>query len=176
MTKKREFKFTALKICVLAPLLVVSSADASTSIMPHQESQLQGAQVAVPFDGVWEGKIAFDKEGFLTDTGAPRDGVDFRIEIHGAVVRVFTKDGGLFSEAKAGAFHIAPVGTNAVVFATDSQPGAWMETWIFALTQRDDHTLTVEYSRLVNNLGLLRDDPQKNFGTRGAGEFTRVAQ
>ena len=163
-------------IRVLALLPIAVPASATTEIGSHLPSQLQGAQVAVPFDGIWEGKILFDKEAFLGPGSTPIDGAEFRVEIHGAVVRVFAKMEGEFSETKPGAFHIAPVGVNAVIFATDAQPDSWVESWTFVVSQKDNRTLVVEFSRLVNNLGLLRDDPQKNFGTRGTGEFKLISQ
>lgn len=134
----------------------------------------QSVQVAVPFDGTWEGTIFFDKEAFLNKTGTPPEGLVVRIEIHDAIVRVFLKSDGDIAEMKPGAFHIAPVETNAVIFATDAAPEAWVETWAFVVTQKDKNTLIVEYSRLVNNVGVSSDLPESKFGTRGTGEFKRI--
>jgi hypothetical protein len=117
----------------------------------------------------------FDKEALLTATSTPAGGAVMRIEIHDAVVRVFVKVGDNFSEVKPGLFHIAPVETNAVIFATESAPGAWVESWAFVVTQKDDHTLIVEYSRLVNNVGVPLSVSESKFGTRGTGEFERTA-
>jgi hypothetical protein len=99
-----------------------------------------------------------------------------RIEIHGVVVRVFAQDGSNFQEVMPGGFHIAPVQANAVIFATDfAQQGGWVETWAFAVTLKDDHTLIAEYSRIVNNVGVPADQPESKFAARGTGEFKRAA-
>lgn len=138
--------------------------------------QHQLPQIIAPWDGTWDGKLFFDKEAFLATSSTPAEGAEFRIEISGPVVRIFTKDSDGFQEAKPGAFHIATVGANAVIFGTDSQRDVWVESWVFVMTQKDDHTLTVEYSRLVNNVGVPPDYHEKIFGTRGIGEFQRTKQ
>lgn len=168
--------FGALAVLLPAQLALTNGAWATSEILPHVESQLQQVQEPVPFDGTWEGNILFDKEAFLASTSTPPEGVAFRFEIHGPVVQVFIEEDGKFGESKPGAFHIAPVGTNAVIFATDSAPDAWVETWTFVVTQKDDHTLTVEYTRLVNNVGSMPDSPEKIFGTRGIGDFKLVPE
>jgi hypothetical protein len=153
----------------LTPVLAVSN--------PHPDAaQTQASAQVYPFDGIWEGTILFDKEALLAATSTPAAGVPMRVEIHDSVVRVFMNDGEGFSEVKPGLFHIAPVSANAVIYATESaQGGPWVESWVFVVTQKDDHTLIVEYARLVNNVGTPLSDPSSKFGTRGAGEFQRVS-
>jgi hypothetical protein len=155
-------------------MLAGAHADTPNGVVSNLPSQIRQVQIAAPFDGTWEGKIFFDKEAFLVATSTPAEGVDFRIEIHDPIVKIFIREDSGFTEANPGTFHISPVDTNAVIFGTQSQAGSWNETWTFVLTQRDDHTLVIEYSRLVNNVGLPPDDPQKIFGTRGIGDFKRV--
>jgi hypothetical protein len=156
-------------------MLAGANADTPNGVVSNLPSQVQQVQVAAPFDGTWEGKIIFDKEAFLAPTSTPPEGIDFRIEIHDPIVKVFIKDDSGFAEANPGTFHISPVDTNAVIFGTQSQGGSWNETWTFTLTQRSDRTLVVEYTRLVNNVGMPPDDPLKIFGTRGIGDFKRIA-
>jgi hypothetical protein len=133
------------------------------------------------FDGVWQGVIHFDKEAFLSKEGTPADGTTFRIEIHGPVVRVFYIEPtgpGELQEFMPGAFHIAPVISNAVIFGTHFAPPSslyWVETWVFTTTLKDQNTLLVQYSRVVNNVGMPPDQDGSKFATRGYGEFKRVS-
>jgi len=168
-------------LAVLAIVFAASSTmPASANLATHPEQEpAPGSQKIVPFDGVWEGSIFFDKEAFLAPTSTPAEGAPMRIEIHGPVVRVFAKEvGGDFEEVKPGLFHIAPVSTNAVIFATqdEAMSSGWVESWVFVVTQKDEHTLVVEYSRLVNNVETPPSDPQSKFGTRGVGEFKLVSE
>jgi len=132
------------------------------------------ADDAPSFDGTWEGIIHFDKEAFLVESSTPAAGLPFRLDIHGAVVRVFIREDHGFVEAKPGAFHIAPVSANAVIFATDAAPDdSWVESWTFTVTRKGD-SLFVEYSRLVNNTGAPEGEKGSHFATRGEGEFKIV--
>lgn len=154
--------------------LIVMPAWAAREETPQPQAEV--FQPA-PFDGTWQGNIAFDKEAFLTKEATPPDGEDVRIEISGPVVRVFVKVDGSFGEDKPGAFHIAAVSTNAVIFATDAAPGvSWVETQVFAVTQKDPDTLIVEYARLVNNTMLPPSAPEARYATRGVGELKRVTR
>jgi len=157
----------------LAIVAVPANATAENGAGSPSE-QSPAPQVVAPFDGVWEGKIFFDKEAFLAPTSTPAEGTDFRIEISGPVVRVFVKEAQGFQESKPGAFHIAPVETNAVIFASDSAPEAWVESWTFAVAQKDADTLIVEYSRIVENRSAAIDARERTFATRGFGEFKRA--
>ncbi len=138
------------------------------------EELVQDVQQAVPFDGVWEGTIYFDKEALLSSTGTPDGGVKYRLEISGPIVRAFIENSGKFVEMAPGSFHIAPVETNAVIYATQAAPDSWVESIAFTVTQRDANTLIVELSRVVNNRHLPLSDNQSKYATRGAGEFKRM--
>lgn len=156
--------------------LAIACATLPFSALATQETQASQPeyQVPAPFDGVWEGTLLFDKDAFLTEAATPSAGEPVRIEISGPVVKLFMKIGGAMVEMKPGLFHIAEVNTNAVIFATESAPGAWVETMVFAMTQRDHDTIMFEYSRLVNNVGTPLDNPESKYETRGSGQFKRV--
>jgi len=157
--------------------LLLGSAHATPDPANQPQQQPGPFQHVVPFDGVWEGSIVIDKEALLVAASTPAGGLPMRIEIHDAVVRVFIKEGDAFVEVKPGLFHIAPVEANAVIFATEaSVADGWVECWAFVVTQKDDHTLIVEYSRLVNNVGTPLSDENSKFGTRGVGEFVRLPE
>jgi hypothetical protein len=164
---------------VTALLVIIemsSLTPVSASPNPHPEqAQTQAATQVHPFDGRWEGTIVFDKEAILSATGTPAAGILMRIEVHDSVVRAFINDGNGYSEVMPGMFHIAPVSANAVIYATEaSASDGWVESWVFLVTQKDEQTLLVEYSRLVNNIGTPLSDPNSKFGTRGMGEFRRI--
>ena len=129
-----------------SPVFAIPNTAAPPAESPAPQKQTPS------FDGLWQGVIKFDKEAFLADTSTPPAGKTFRLEIHDVVVRVFAEEGGTMTEAKPGKFHIAQVDANAVIFATDSDPGAWVESWVFVITKKDDNALIAEYSRLVNNV------------------------
>jgi hypothetical protein len=170
---RRAALWAALAISLLGP----GSARATPDPANQPPPQSGPFQQVVPFDGTWAGTIVIDKEALLSATGTPPAGIPMRIEIHDAVVRVFIKEGDAFAEVKPGLFHIAPVEANAVIFATEaSLADGWVESWVFLVTQKDDHTLIVEYSRLVNNVGAPLSDEDSKFGTRGVGEFVRLPE
>jgi hypothetical protein len=161
-----------------APLvLLLSSAVAQASEPPPAQIVPQPGeeqQQAADFDGVWRGRIHFDKEALLTATSTPEVGLSYRIEISGSVVRVSLDQDGLFSEVMPGAFHIAPVMKNAVIFGSQYSAG-WTETWVFVVTQKEPNTLIVNFTRVVNNNGVPLGDPDSKFSTRGVGDFQRVS-
>lgn len=159
---------------VLAFFLMLAGPAIASVDKTVQPGEGNTPQLDPSFDGVWQGVINFDKEAFLANTSTPDSGTTFRIEIRDVLVRVFVQDNGVFNESKAGRFHIAPVSANAVIFATDEDPGNWVETWAFVVTKKDANTLIVEYSRLVNNVATPLGEKESKFATRGAGEFSKV--
>ncbi len=129
-------------------------------------------------DGVWEGQMHFTKSSFafaeIPDADSPHD-VKLHIEIHGPVVNVVVGDDD--KSFTAGLLHIAQVKTNAVIFGSNylqgSGPG-WTESWAIVVTAKDDKTLLVSYSRLVNNSGFPDNKDNVKFGAHVDGELTRV--
>lgn len=121
------------------------------------------------FDGAWQGKLHFDQ-------GTPANAVDqngeMRIDIRGIAVHIFPKmlHG---QEFMADSFHIAPMQTNAVIYGTHSDE-KWVESWAFALTQKDADTLLFGFTRVVNNRSVPLSNPISKFSIRGSGEFKRV--
>lgn len=132
-------------------------------------------------DGAWEGSLHFTKSVFafdeIPDTNAPPQDVKLRIEIHGPVVRVFFGSDPT-DEGSPGEFHIAQVKTNAIIFGTrylrDDGPG-WTESMVAIVTPKDDKTLLVSFSRLVNNSGFESGDGKNlKFGIHVDSELKRV--
>jgi hypothetical protein len=136
------------------------------------------AEETLSFDGNWQGLIFFDKETFLAETSTPTAGQTFRLEIHGDVVRVFIVASDGAEESKPGAYHIAAVSANAVIYATTSSINddgeGWVESWAFVVTRKNSDTLVAQYVRLVNNVHLAPDEKESKFAARGAGELKLV--
>jgi hypothetical protein len=168
VNRARAFAFLAL---LFLPAIAQASEPPPAQVVPQPGEQ---SQEPANFDGMWEGKIFFDKEAFLAATSTPAAGTPVRIEIHGVVVRVFMDDGTGFSEAMPGSFHIAPVMGNATIFGT-SFSDVWTETWVFVITHKDPDALLVNYTRVVNNDGVPLTDPYSKFSTRGYGELKKSA-
>jgi hypothetical protein len=131
-------------------------------------------------DGVWEGTLHFRASSFafdeIPDAKLPQD-ARLRIEIHGPVVNVILGDGDKSGDGSPGFFHIEQVKTNAIIFGTDYRQGdgpGWTESFAIIVTPKDDKTLLVSYSRLVNNSGFSGDEPNLKFATHVDGELTRV--
>ena len=159
-----------------------------TAGQPVPEQQTETAvqpEAQVTFDGTWQGDIRFDKEGLLSQWGTSAIGETIKIDIHDAAVRVYLKspndETGVFEEFMPGAFHIAPVMSNAVIFGTHySRPKEaggiyWIETWTLIVAFKDNDTLLVNYARVVNNVGMPLDQEGSKFAIRGVGEFKRIA-
>jgi hypothetical protein len=68
--------------------------------------------------------------------------------------------------------------TNAVVFATDNaedKDGQWVETWDFAITQKNSEALIVVFSRVVNDLDVPEETHKGTFFVVAVGEFRRTS-
>lgn len=132
------------------------------------------------FDGVWEGTLHFKDSSFafdkIPDSESSHD-VKLRIDIHGPIVNVFYGDVDKPDDGLPGIFHILQVKTNAIVFGTDYDQGdgpGWTESMAIILTPRNDKTLLVSFSRLVNNSGFDVEENNFKFGIHLDGELTRV--
>jgi hypothetical protein len=134
-------------------------------------------QGSSPLEGTWEGKLdVVDTKGSLSydRTNAAYRETPFAIAIHGQKASVYLGE----KEVKPTSFQTQIYMTNAVVFATDTgyQNGhQWVETWNFALTQKDSDTLIVCFSRVVNNLDLAEGEDNSKFYVLAAGEFRRTS-
>jgi hypothetical protein len=144
-----------------------------------------GAQNAVqdqglgPLNGTWEGELAVvDYRNMAEPDRSKLSPTTWRrLVIQEAAAKVFykTKEGEV-REVKPGAFRVQRHLSNAVVTAIDSgqdKDGTWVETWLFAVTQKDRTTLTVEAARLVNNVNLPLTVPYSKFALAWAGELQR---
>ena|SRR5579872_6845496 len=109
------------------------------------------------FEGTWEGKLEVIGRGPNKDpdaderTKAAYGKSPFKITIHGQRADVYFGE----MEVKPASFQAQVLMTNAVVFASstgEDQDGKWVETWDFALTQKNSEALIVCFSRVVNNL------------------------
>jgi hypothetical protein len=129
------------------------------------------------FDGNWHGFFSFAQAPLSWAKAKPGAGLNFRLVVDGANVRVFIVQKDRTVEFKPGAFHISAYMTNAVVFATDSgsdEEGTWVETVAFTLTQKNATTLLADYSRVVNNLNLPSTSDHSKFAVVGIGELKRA--
>jgi hypothetical protein len=132
------------------------------------------------FEGTWEGKLEVADSGWNKGSDPKRtktayEESSFKITIHGQNVRVYFGE----TEIKPDLFHAQIYMTNAVVFASsagDDRDGKWVETWDFALTQKNSETLIVCFSRVVNNLDIAEEKTGSKFGLLAAGEFHRTSR
>jgi hypothetical protein len=130
-------------------------------------------------EGTWEGKLEVvdstskeDPDQYKRTKAAVED-LLFKITIHGQRASVHIGE----TEAKPTLFQAQTYMTNAVVFATDigeDQTGQWVETWDFALTQKNSETLIVCFSRVVNNLDVPEAENDSKFFVVAVGEFRRT--
>jgi hypothetical protein len=131
------------------------------------------AQDFGPLNGTWEGEL----KSMSLDADAPRSPSWRRIEIQDTQARVFyrTKDDQV-REVMPGKFRIERHLTNAVVFAMNSgrdNEGLWVETWVFAITQKDRNTLVANFGRVVNNNNLPLSVAHSKFTQSALGELQR---
>lgn len=134
------------------------------------------------FDGTWEGKLEVvdgtsskDKDADSYErTKAAYGKSAFKLKINAQRARVYFGE----TEVKPGLFQAQIHMTNAVVFATDNaedKDGSWVETWDFALTQKNPEALIVVLSRVVNNLDVPEEMHQSKFFVVAFGEFRRTS-
>jgi hypothetical protein len=132
------------------------------------------------FDGTWEGKLEVvdgtsnkDKDSDSYErTKAAYEKSPFRLTIHGQRASVYFSE----TEVKPSLFQAQVYMTNAVVFASDSgedKDGHWVETWDFAVTQKDPETLIVVFCRVVNNLDVPEQPHRRKFFVVAAGDLHR---
>ena len=130
------------------------------------------AQDYGPLNGTWEGDLkSVDLKGDGKTSTFWR-----RIVIGDGRARVFYKNEERIIEVKPGKFLVERHMTNAVVAAIDSgsdNEGTWVETWIFAVTQKDRNTLIANFTRQVNNVKLPLSVSHSKFSSAATGELTR---
>jgi hypothetical protein len=131
-------------------------------------------------DGVWQGSLHFTPASFafdpIPDAKSVHD-VVLRVEIHGPVVNVYFGGTASPDDGLQGVFHIAQVKTNAVIFGTNYSQGdgpGWTESMTLIVTPKDDKTLLVSFSRLVNNSGDTDAMQNVKFAEHVDGALTRV--
>jgi hypothetical protein len=130
------------------------------------------------FDGAWEGKLEIvdatskqDSDRFERTKAAY--GKSLKIAIDGQRASVYFGE----REIKPASFRAHIYMTNAVIFATDAADDSrWVETWDFALTQKNSETLIVAFSRVVNNLDLPEGGRDSKFYILAVGEFHRTSR
>ncbi len=123
-------------------------------------------------DGTWEGDL---KSVDLTGEGKATTSWR-RIIIQDGQARVFYKRDEKINEVKPGKFRVEKQLTNAVIVAIDSghdNEGTWVETWAFAVTQKDKNTLITNFMRQVNNINLPLSVGHSKFSAVAAGELSR---
>ena len=134
------------------------------------------------FDGTWEGNVEVvdgtsskDKDSDSYErTKAAYGESPFKITIHGQRASVCFGE----TEVKPSLFQAQIHMTNAVVFATDNaedKDGQWVETWDFAITQKNSEALIVVFSRVVNNLDVPEETHESKFFVVAVGEFRRTS-
>lgn len=136
-----------------------------------------GAQPALaqnfgPLDGTWEGDLTrLDADPEKRVAGWQR------IVIQDYQAHVYYRDKeGKIVEVKPGKFQVQKLISNAIIAAIDTatdSDGRWVETWVFAATQKDAKTLIVNFTRQVNNVNLPLDKQYSKFAYFREGELTR---
>jgi hypothetical protein len=159
--RRLSFVLAALLFCVLIPIGV-------------------SAQDFGPLDGTWQGQLKW------LDTGDGRrhgDAFTQKIIIQGQGARVFRFKGEQAEEitwdaTKEWPFQVQRKLTNAVVFAINSgrdDDGLYVETWVFALTQKDRNTLIASLSWVMNNNNLPLSVDYSKFSLAAKGELHRMS-
>jgi hypothetical protein len=155
--------FTRLLVCLIA------ISFASIAAAPATEPDFG------PVNGVWEGSLGPVNGGGLARSDKP---LPVRLTIQGSTARVFV-GAGFGDEVKPGNFVVQRLMTNLVVYAMDSDSdddGTWVESWVFALTQKDRNTLIANFYRVVNNLNVPLSNTQSKFSVGMTGELRRSSR
>jgi hypothetical protein len=123
-------------------------------------------------NGTWEGDLqTVDLDGSGKTTSFPR-----RIVIQDRQAHVFYKSDGNWREVKPGKFRVERHLTNAIILAIDSgkdNEGTWVESWAFAVTQKDRNTIITNFMRQVNNINLPLSVAHSKFSSAATGELAR---
>jgi hypothetical protein len=155
------FLLAVLLFCVLIPIGV-------------------SAQDFGPLDGTWQGQMKWLDMG---NRGRHGDAFTQRIIIQGQGARVFRFKGEQTDEitwdaTKEWQFQVQRKGTNAVISAINSgrdDDGLFVETWVFALTQKDRNTLISSLLWVMNNNNLPLTKDYSKFSLAATGELQRVS-
>ena len=127
-------------------------------------------------EGTWEGELSYLNGPGLS---VPQDQTaHYRITIRGKRAKAFIWKQGLIAEMKPGEFRLERFQTNVLVFAMDSgqdYDGTWIETLLFAMTQKDRNTLIANFSRVVNNKDLPLSVAYSKFSMIATGELKRAS-
>jgi hypothetical protein len=132
------------------------------------------------FEGTWEGRLEVVDGGSSKDSEADKRTKAaygkslFKIAIHGQRASVYFGE----TEVKPTLFQAHVYQTNAVVFASSAgsdQDGEWVETWDFALTEKNFETLIACFSRVVNNVEVAEEKDGSKFFVLAVGELHRTS-
>jgi hypothetical protein len=129
-------------------------------------------------NGTWEGELSpvdYRNTGIADLSKLAPARLQMIIKGSRARVQIKSNDGKL-EEVKPGEFRVARRISNAAVIAIDSgedDDGTWVETWLFAITAKDNDTLLVQLVRQVNNINLPVTVDYSKFACTWAGELKR---
>lgn len=73
----------------------------------------------------------------------------------------------------AGVLQVTEAGGN-VVLSSLREGDSWVETQLWSFIDLQNDTLKVQQNRMVSNVGLSLDDPQREFGYLGSGSLTKL--
>jgi len=138
------------------------------------------AQDFGPLDGTWQGQMKWLDMG---DKRRHGDAFTQKIIIQGPGARVFRFKGEQADEitwdsTKEWPFQVQRKGTNAVIFAINSgrdDDGLFVETWMFAVTQKDRNTLISNLFWVMNNNNLPLNVDHSKFSLAATGELRRMS-
>jgi hypothetical protein len=136
-------------------------------------AQSANAQDFGPLSGTWEGELVRVDAPGLSNLGT--QSYVYRLIIKSDVARVFVIEKGKPAEYfRPWSFRVHMHKTNAVISNIhSSSDGAWVETWAFAVTQKDRETLLVRHVRLVNNVHMPLSEADSKFTFVRIGEMRR---
>jgi hypothetical protein len=156
-----RFVLAALLFCILAPIGA-------------------SAQDFGPLDGTWQGQMKWLDMG---DGRRRTEPFTQRIIIQGQGARVFRFKGDQAEEmawdsTKPWQFQVQRKLTNAVIFAINSghdDDGNFVESWVFAVTQKDANTLITNLFWIMNNTNLPLTVDYSKFSLAAKGDLRRTA-
>jgi len=125
--------------------------------------------------GTWEGSLDPVNGSGLVASDEP---LPIRMIVRDDGAQVFTGEN-FDVEAKPGKFKVERAATNMVIFEIDSgedNDGVWVETWAFAITQKDQNTLIANFYRVVNNTDVPLNIDYSKCSSAKAGELKRVSR
>lgn len=167
---------------VARKLAVIAIATSAFAVSGCASVRTSTTRESVPvlgiLSGMWEGSFIAESPT-LNCTSIPST-IVLRLVLEQGAARVFVNEESTWKEIEPRRFKVEVLGTNALIYIVHAGkiPTAvgsrWFETYLVAATAQNKEKLLIRWLRVVTNIDVSPDDPDRSFTVDGEGILTKV--